>query len=42
VALFVFVGTWILLLLTDAITPMRVTEEDEALGLDVSQHNERL
>lgn len=42
VALFVFIGTWILLLLTDAITPMRVTEEDEALGLDVSQHNERL
>ena len=42
VALFVFIGTWILLLITDAITPMRVTEEDEALGLDVSQHNERL
>jgi len=42
VAVFVFVGTWILLQITDAITPMRVTEEDEALGLDVSQHNERL
>jgi Amt family ammonium transporter len=42
VAVFVFVGTWLLLQITDAITPMRVTEEDEALGLDVSQHNERL
>ena len=42
VAIFVFIGTWVLLLITDAITPMRVTEEDEALGLDVSQHNERL
>lgn len=42
VALFVFLGTWILLLITNAITPMRVTDEDEALGLDVSQHNERL
>ena len=42
VKVFVFIDTWLLLLITDAITPMRVTEEDEALGLDVSQHNERL
>ena len=42
VGVFVFIGTWISHQITDAITPMRVTEEDEALGLDVSQHNERL
>jgi Amt family ammonium transporter len=42
VSLFVFVGTWLLLRFTNWITPLRVTEAEEELGLDISQHNERL
>lgn len=42
VSLFVVVGTWILLKITDAITPLRVTAEEELLGLDLSQHDEEL
>jgi ammonium transporter, Amt family len=39
---FVFVGTFILLKITDLITPLRVSDEDEKLGLDISQHGEKL
>jgi Amt family ammonium transporter len=42
VSVFAFVGTWLLLKLTDLITPLRVSEPDEALGLDQSQHGEKL
>lgn len=42
VSLFVFGGTFILLKLTDMITPLRVGEEEELKGLDLSQHGERL
>jgi ammonium transporter, Amt family len=28
--------------ITDIIVPMRVSEEDEVLGLDLSQHDEQL
>lgn len=42
VAVFVFAGTWILLKITDMITPLRVSAEEEALGLDMSQHGESL
>lgn len=42
VALFVFAGTYVLLKITDLVSPLRVTEEEERLGLDASQHDERL
>ena len=41
VAVFSFVGTYIILKLISGVTGLRVTPEDEALGLDLSQHNER-
>jgi Amt family ammonium transporter len=40
VSLFAFVGSYLLLKLTDLITPLRVEEEDEKEGLDKSQHGE--
>lgn len=40
VGAFTFFGSWILYKITDMIVPMRVTEEDEEIGLDISQHNE--
>lgn len=42
VAVFVFIGTFLLLKLTDLITPLRVTEAEEEEGLDLSQHGEKL
>ena len=42
VAIFVFAGTWVLLKLTDLISPLRVSEEEERTGLDWSQHEEKL
>ena len=43
-ATFVFtaVGTFILLKITDVIVGLRVTEEEEREGLDVTLHGERL
>jgi Amt family ammonium transporter len=38
---FAFVGSLILLKLTDALVGLRVTDEDEVMGLDLSQHDER-
>jgi Amt family ammonium transporter len=38
----VFAATWGLLWVTDRVAPLRVLTEDEALGLDLSQHNEKL
>ena len=35
-----FVGAWILLKITDALVGLRVTQEDEVAGLDLSQHGE--
>lgn len=40
--LFILVFAFILLKITDLITPLRVTEEEEEVGLDLSQHGERL
>jgi len=40
VSLFAFAGSYLLLKLTDLITPLRVEEEDEKEGLDRSQHGE--
>ena len=40
VATFSFVGSWILYRITDVIIPLRVSEDQEAMGLDISQHGE--
>jgi Amt family ammonium transporter len=40
--IFAFVGSLVLLKITDLIAPLRVEETDEELGLDVSQHAEAL
>ena len=40
VAAFSFCGSWLLYRITDAIIPLRVSEEQEAIGLDLSQHGE--
>jgi ammonium transporter, Amt family len=42
VAILVFVMSFILLKVTDMITPLRVSDEEEAEGLDMSQHGEDL
>ncbi|MGH7258388.1 MAG: ammonium transporter [Nitrospiraceae bacterium] len=41
VVLFSLIGTWILLKLVDGVVGLRISPEDEATGLDLSQHNER-
>ncbi len=38
---FAFVGTYILLKIVDATMGLRVSEEEERMGLDLSQHEER-
>ena len=42
VSVFAFGGSLLLLKITDLILPLRVTEQDEKMGLDVSQHDEFL
>ncbi|WP_069660508.1 ammonium transporter [Arcticibacter eurypsychrophilus] len=42
VSIFAFVGSYVLLLITNAISPLRVSPEEEAVGLDASQHDEEL
>ena len=42
VSAFVFVSSFALLKITDLITPLRVSEEEEMEGLDMSQHEEKL
>jgi Amt family ammonium transporter len=42
VSVFAFFGSFILLKITDLISPLRVTPEEELVGLDVSQHDEEL
>ncbi|KIA97557.1 ammonia channel protein [Flavobacterium sp. KMS] len=42
VSVFAFVGSYILFFIVNKITPLRVTEEKEELGLDISQHGEFL
>ncbi|HSZ24938.1 MAG TPA: ammonium transporter [Cytophagaceae bacterium] len=39
---FAFIGSYILLIVTNLISPLRVSEEDEKAGLDVTQHGEKL
>jgi Amt family ammonium transporter len=40
--IFTLVMAFVLLKLTDTVTPLRVTEEEEEIGLDLSQHGEKL
>lgn len=42
VVAFAFGGSFVLLFLTNLISPLRVSEEDEKSGLDVTQHGEKL
>jgi Amt family ammonium transporter len=42
VSVFVFGGTFLLLKLTDLISPVRVNHAEEKDGLDISQHGEKL
>ena len=42
VSVFAFVGSYLLLILTDKILPLRVNVQDEKMGLDRSQHDESL
>jgi Amt family ammonium transporter len=42
VSVFAFGGTFVLLKVTDLISPLRVSEVEESEGLDWSQHGERL
>ncbi len=39
---FAFGGSYVLLIVTNLISPLRVSEEDEKQGLDVTQHGEKL
>jgi Amt family ammonium transporter len=41
VSAFTFGGAYLLFKLTNLIIPIRVTEESEDLGLDLSQHGEK-
>jgi Amt family ammonium transporter len=40
VATFAFLGSYVLYYITNFIDPMRVTKEEEELGLDITQHGE--
>jgi ammonium transporter, Amt family len=42
VAAFSFAGSWALYRITDLIIPLRVSEEQEEIGLDISQHGEMM
>jgi ammonium transporter, Amt family len=42
VSAFVFLGSFVLLKITDLLTPLRVSAKEEELGLDISQHGESL
>ena len=42
VSAFAFILSYVLLFITDKIIPLRVNEEEEKLGLDISQHDEAL
>src|SRR4030081_926196 len=40
VAAFSFLGSWLLYKVTDLVIPLRVSSEQEEIGLDLSQHGE--
>jgi ammonium transporter, Amt family len=37
---YAFLGSWVLFKVTDAIIPLRVSERQELIGLDITQHDE--
>jgi ammonium transporter, Amt family len=37
---YAFIGSWMLFRVTDAIIPLRVSENQELIGLDITQHDE--
>jgi Amt family ammonium transporter len=37
---YAFVGSWILYKVTDWVIPLRVSERQELIGLDITQHDE--
>ena len=37
---YAFIGSWVLFRVTDAIIPLRVSENQELIGLDITQHDE--
>ncbi|HYT66865.1 MAG TPA: ammonium transporter [Vicinamibacterales bacterium] len=37
---YAFIGSWLLYRVTDAIIPLRVSERQELIGLDITQHDE--
>jgi Amt family ammonium transporter len=41
VGVFSAVGTWVILKAVDRLVGLRVLPEEERMGLDLSQHNER-
>ncbi len=41
VTVFSAVGSYVLLKIVDGMTGLRISSEEEATGLDLSQHNER-
>jgi Amt family ammonium transporter len=41
-SVFSFFGSLLLLKITDMISPLRVSKEEEQVGLDISQHGEKL
>ena len=41
-SIFSFFGSLLLLKITDMISPLRVSKEEETIGLDISQHGEKL
>jgi ammonium transporter, Amt family len=42
VAVFSFFGSWVLYKVTDLVIPLRVSAEQEEIGLDLSQHGEMM
>ena len=38
---YTFIATWIIFKLVDVVIGVRVSDKDEAMGLDLTQHNER-
>jgi Amt family ammonium transporter len=42
VSAFAFIGSYVLLVITNLISPLRVSEEEEKIGLDLTQHAEQL
>ncbi len=42
IGIYSFAATWVILKITNSITPLRVSERGEEIGLDLSQHDESI